>query len=130
MRVLGAMKERLYPFVVLALFVALFVWALSSDDNRQFTLELHGMDNLEIKNVIVEGPSLTTTGFYITSQIKEEFEGFKINVGSPVNEGTATITINSENSPPLVLSNMPYKNGKTNYISLNGGKLNYVKAHW
>ena len=124
------MKERLYPFVVLALFVALFVWALSSDDNRQFTLELHGMDNLEIKNVIVEGPSLTTTGFYITSQIKEEFEGFKINVGSPVNEGTATITINSENSPPLVLSNMPYKNGKTNYISLNGGKLNYVKAHW
>ena len=123
------MKGKLYPFVVLVLIGALLVLAFSNNARRYFTLELHGMDNLEISNIIVEGPDFTT-GFYMTAQVKEKLGGIKINVDSPLNEGTATITINIENSSSLVLSNMPYKNGKTNYISLSGDELKYVKAHW
>ncbi|WP_334031898.1 hypothetical protein [Alteromonas sp. P256] len=123
------MKEKQYPVVVLVLIGALLVFAFSSNDRSYFILELNGMDDLEISNIIVEGPDFTT-GFYMTAQVKEEMSGLKINVDSPVDEGTATITINIENSSSLVLSNMPFKNGKTNYISLNGGDLNYVKAHW
>ena len=123
------MKEKLYPVVVLVLIGALLVLASSNNERSYFTLELHGMDDLAISNILVEGPDFTT-GFYMTAQVKKELSGIKINVDSPINEGTATITINIENSSPLVLSNMPYKNGKTNYISLNGSGLNYVKAHW
>ncbi|AEF03282.1 hypothetical protein [Alteromonas naphthalenivorans] len=123
------MKEKLYPVVVLLLIGALLVFAFFNNGRSYFILELHGMDDLEISNIIVEGPDFTT-GFYMTAQVKKEMSVFKINVDSPINEGTATITINIDNSSPLVLSNMPFKNGKTIYISLSGGNLNYVKAHW
>ena len=126
---LGAMKEKLYPVVVLVLIGTLLIFAFSNNDRSYFNLELHGMDDLEISNIIVKGPDFTT-GFYMPAQVKEELSVIKINVDSPINEGTATITINIENGSSFVLSNMPYKNGKTNYINLSGGNLNYVKAHW
>ncbi|MEC9263293.1 MAG: hypothetical protein VYD53_18210, partial [Pseudomonadota bacterium] len=99
------MKKKLYPFVVLVLIGSLLIFTFSYDERSYFTLELHGMNDLEITNIIVEGTDFTT-GFYMTAQTKEKLGGLKIKVDSPVYEGTATIIINIENSSPLFLSNM------------------------
>jgi len=94
-----------------------------------FTLPLQGMEHIGIKSIIVKGPDFTTS-FYSVPESLDSIEGLKIDIDSLSQEGTADLTINTLDGERLVLSDMPFKLGETNYITEHNSELRYVKAHW
>lgn len=126
---LGAMK-KIFLIVFWGLVLSLFFYWLSTQNKMDtFTLQLQGMEHLGIKSIIVKGPDFTTA-FYSVPESWDSIEGLKIDIDSLSQEGTVDLTINTLNGELLILSDMPFKVGETNYITEHNSELRYVKGHW
>jgi hypothetical protein len=125
-----AIKKKLASALLLTVPIFIFVlWVNDAQKMDTFTLELHGMEDLGVKGVIVKGSDFTTA-FYDIPKEWDAFDGLKINVSSLSKQGTVSLTINTSEHGALTIPEMPFKVGKTNYVSENQGELSYVKAHW
>ena len=123
------MSKKLIHIVFLGLIIGLLVLWQSDENANSFTLKLQGMQQLQIKRVLVK-ESKFTTAFYSIPDKWNEIEGLNITVTSLNQEGMATLTITTQDDQVLSISNVPFRLGKTTYINEHDGKLSYVKAHW
>ncbi|WP_147302665.1 hypothetical protein [Thalassotalea euphylliae] len=123
-------KKEFFIGVLLTLVVVFVInFFISDEKDDRFRLMFSGFNNNEIQRITlnIEDSTLDFVNPKLEfPPVNKQTLTFVV----PSETGTINLTVVTNSGAKYSLSDIPYKSGKSNYITKQENSIIYVKAHW